>query len=77
VGKGDEMKKAITVATKSIIFFENVQTIETFPNRSEAIAFVMKTANLKRWCGHAICLDQHSYVAFPGSKGWAKLSIIS
>jgi len=67
------MKRPKPVATKATIFLNNETQSDTFMSRTEAIAWVMKLADLKRFCGHAMVLDQHGYVSFPGSKGWAKI----
>jgi hypothetical protein len=68
------MRKPKASPTKATIFLNNETQSDTFTSRTEAIAWVMKLADLKRFCGHAVCLDHHSYVAFPKSAGWAKIT---
>lgn len=67
------MKQPKPVATKATLFLNGTLQTDNFTSRSEAIAWVMTQANLKRFCGHAMCLNNYNYVAFPKSAGWARI----
>ena len=58
---------------KAILNLAGKQQEQTFTTKSEAIAWLMKEAGLKRHCVHAYCLEHYGYVNFPGATGWAKM----